>query len=366
MKEERDKKNINKKHTVLITIILFIFSFVLLFILFKIIKNLSENIITSKLPNMNQYHSTHNSLQINDNGVLILGNGISYGISELYLTKQKRFKIYSNEPFGKYILYADNQNVFYYDTHKIICYNPQTAFTVKYEIKLDLNNIHPKICLTNNNQILIYGGKDKHKNQSQDWLIYDIDRNKILDNGTWPIKITENSEIIEIKPNLFLVYSSNFLYQTNYGNFQNLNKICNKFLYNLKIYPEIYVNNSILITFYENQNSNNIKFALINTKNLELTEIKTAYLNSNFKSVMLPNKKLLLIGTSSDSSDNRGIYLFNPLSVELQFLGNMRYSRKFHDAILMNDNKTILITGGSYDSNELNGEKTAEIFKMKE
>ena len=44
----------------------------------------------------------------------------------------------------------------------------------------------------------------------------------------------------------------------------------------------------------------------------------------------------------------------------------MKFSRKFHSAILANDKETILITGGSYDSNELNGQKTAEIIKVKD
>lgn len=357
----------NKHIILLIKIFLIIFIFIFFTIFFiNNLKNISNHIITEQLPRMKQYHSMHNSIQINKNEILILGNGISYGVSELYLLNKKKFKIYSKESFGNYILYSDNDNVFYYDKNKIICYNPKTGFSIKYEIKLDSNIIHPKICLTHNNKLLVYGGSDNNHHQSKNWLIYDSNKKTILDKGKWKINITNNSEILELMPNLFIIYSDNSLFQTYYGNFNKIIKISDNVLYNLKFYPGIEVNNSFLISYYETKNENIIKFALLNKKTLELSEIKIAQLNPDFKPIILQNNKLLLVGTSTTPSDNRGIYLFTPSSHKLQFLGNMRFSRKFHSAILADDRETILITGGSYDSNELNGQKTAEIIKVKD
>ena len=79
----------NKILYISLMISIFIGLFLILFVNFQnYISNKLNNIITKELPKMNQYHSNHLSLNLEDGNVLILGNNISYGITEIYLKKK--------------------------------------------------------------------------------------------------------------------------------------------------------------------------------------------------------------------------------------------------------------------------------------
>ncbi|HIS88422.1 TPA: hypothetical protein IAA87_03235, partial [Candidatus Avigastranaerophilus faecigallinarum] len=145
--------------------------------------------------------------------------------------------------------------------------------------------------------------------------------------------------------------------------FSKNNVTCNELgnIYNLQIHKTIRVNDSVLITFSDNLNKKNLNIALLDINKNKIKKIITTKLNPDFKAIVFDNTKLLLIGTSSNN-ENKGIYSFDVITSDLKFLGNMKYNRHFYNAILLKDNKTILITGGSYDNNVSNGEKTAEYF----
>ena len=355
----------NKILYINLMISIFIGLFLILFVNFQnYISNKLNNIITKELPKMNQYHSNHLSLNLEDGNVLILGNNISYGITEIYLKKNKRFKIYNKDLLGTYLLYADDNYVFYSDKNNIYCYNPNENFSLKFKIALNENIIHPKISFIDKNQFLIWGGWSAPNKISKRWQIYDISIKQVISTGYFDTEVNENSQIVKITSNLFLFYTNNIIYKMDRIElFSKNNVTCNELgnIYNLQIHKTIRVNDSVLITFSDNLNKKNLNIALLDINKNKIKKIITTKLNPDFKAIVFDNTKLLLIGTSSNN-ENKGIYSFDVITSDLKFLGNMKYNRHFYNAILLKDNKTILITGGSYDNNVSNGEKTAEYF----
>lgn len=344
---------------------IFIFAglFFILFVNFQHYNfNKLNNIITKELPRMNQYHSNHLAVNLDDGNVLILGNNVSYGITEIYLKKNKKFKIYNKDFLGSYLLYADKNYVFYSDKNNIYCYNPSKNFNLNFKITLKENIIHPKISFIDENQFLIWGGWSEPKKISKMWQIYDIPQKKIVNTGFFETEVNENSQIIKISPDILLFYTNNKIYKMNKIELFSKNNVIGnglKNIYNLQIHETINIDDSILITFSDDKYKKNLNIALLDINNWQIKNIKTTKLSPDYKPIVLNNTNLLLIGTS-ENNINKGIYLFNLITSDLKFLGNMKYNRYFYNSILLNDNKTILITGGSYDNNASNGEKTAE------
>ena len=365
----------NKKKLIVAVIGIFL---VLVVMFFFIINNYTrntnsdkiKNIITTQLKSMKNRHVLHTATLLDNGNVLIQGGFEGYNNAEIYNFKKKTFKYINNNislGLGNALLLKNGHLLII--GYNIIDYNPKNN---SFTIKIKANKTLPKLLLLDESHIFIYAGmrEQSKTNISEYFQIYDLSNNtlKSIDK---PKKV--NTKYIEAKllpNNNILLFGNGFSIIYNYktNKFLNYRKIDISHIKTTSIKNN---KNEFLILYSSNQGLSGRKLGYYNPSTNNVTQVRIKeQLYGAFEVVEIPNKKLLLIGVAEGLSPQkrigRAIYLFNANDNTMKKLGNMKYYRAMHRCTLLNDNQTVLITGGTntiYTTDALN---TAELLIVEE
>lgn len=336
-----------KKQKILITIIL-TFSIILLssIKISKNIKNKNEHIITKQSKSMKYAYKDLSSICLRNGNVLLIGKNGDY--AEIYNANNKKFQLIKLE-YPQCLTSMNllsNNNVIIFGKG-IMDYNPDTnLFTTK---NMTFFRYEPKTILLSNEKIFIMGGIDPYTHKTiRNCEIYDPIKNTLLYVGD--INTANNNNI-----DLTLLPDGNVLIIGN--NFTQLYKIEKNKLFDYKKlnvfntwHKTFRLKNNKILVFYNSNTDKKYHVGYYDKNKKNIYQISKTDLNLLYSDIiLLPNDNLLLIGVALNKYIDyscKGIYLFNIKNNKFVHIGNMAVDRRRPKGTLLNNNKTVLITGG--------------------